>query len=94
MKKFFKFLGSAAVLCATVAGGIFAYKKFFAPDPFEDDFSDEPEDDVPEEDSSERGYVSLTSPEDQEAEEAAPETDESQKEEAAGTAASEETTEE
>ena len=28
MKKFFKFVGSVTLLCATVAGGIFAYKKF------------------------------------------------------------------
>ena len=40
MKKFFKFAGSLTLLCAALAGGIFAYKKFFAPDPFEDDFDD------------------------------------------------------
>ena len=45
MKKFFKFVGSVTLLCATVAGGIFAYKKFFAPDPFEDDFDDDFDDD-------------------------------------------------
>ena len=43
MKKFFKFAGSVAMLCAAVAGGIFAYKKFFAPETYEDDFDDDPE---------------------------------------------------
>lgn len=73
MKKFLKFLGSAAVLCATVAGGIFAYKKFFVPDPFDDDFEDdlEDEDDSAEEDTAERGYVSLTTPEEEKTEETA-----------------------
>lgn len=64
MKKFFKFVGSAALLCATVAGGIFAYKKFFAADPFADELEDDDEDLTAEEvESSERGYVSLTSEE-------------------------------
>lgn len=71
MKKFFKFAGSVAMLCAAVAGGIFAYKKFFAPDPFEDDFDDDPEEPVSEEaGTAERGYVSLT-PEEEKKEEAA-----------------------
>lgn len=68
MKKFFKFLGSAALLCATVAGGIFAYKKFFAPDPFADDLDDDLEDETAETETPERGYVSLSSPEEEEAE--------------------------
>lgn len=64
MKKFFKFVGSITLLCATVAGGIFAYKKFFAPDPFEDDFDDDLEDSVNADDAvAGRGYVSLTSEE-------------------------------
>ena len=58
MKKFFKFVGSVTLLCATVAGGIFAYKKFFAPDPFEDDLEDSADEDAA---LSGRGYVSLTS---------------------------------
>ncbi len=64
MKKFFKFAGSVTLFCAAVAGGIFAYKKFFAPDPFEDDFDDDLEESAAEEaGTSERGYVSLTSEE-------------------------------
>ena len=64
MKKFFKFVGSVTLLCATVAGGIFAYKKFFAPDPFEDDFDDDLEDSAETDDAvAGRGYVSLTSEE-------------------------------
>ncbi|MCI8376425.1 MAG: hypothetical protein HFI29_13500 [Lachnospiraceae bacterium] len=67
MKKFFKFVGSAALLCATVAGGIFAYKKFFAADPFADDLGDDSEDLTAEEvGASERGYVSLSSGEEAE----------------------------
>lgn len=69
MKKFFKFAGSVTLFCAAVAGGIFAYKKFFAPDPFEDDFDDDPEESAAEEtEISERGYVSLTSDEEKEEE--------------------------
>lgn len=71
MKKFFKFVGSVTLLCATVAGGIFAYKKFFAPDPFDDDFEDDLEDSADEDAAlSGRGYVSLTSESEAEAEEA------------------------
>ena len=65
MKKFLKFLCSAAVLCATVAGGIFAYKKFFAPGPFDDDF----EEDSSEVEITERGYVSLSPSEEEAAKE-------------------------
>ena len=67
MNKFFKFVGSVTLLCATVAGGIFAYKKFFAPDPFEDDLEDSADEDAA---LSGRGYVSLTSESEEEAEEA------------------------
>lgn len=73
MKKFLKFLCSAAVLCATVAGGIFAYKKFFAPEPFDDDFEEDSEEEI-----TERGYVSLNPSEEEaakESEEASKETD-------------------
>lgn len=69
MKKFFKFVGSVTLLCAAVAGGVFAYKKFFAPDPFDDDF-DVPEDSADTDDAvTGRGYVSLTSEESEEDEE-------------------------
>ena len=68
MKKFFKFVGSVTLLCAAVAGGVFAYKKFFAPDPFDDDF-DVPEDSADTDDAvAGRGYVSLTSEESEEEE--------------------------
>lgn len=90
MKKFFKFLGSAAVLCATVAGGIFAYKKFFAPDPFEDDLDDDLEEETGEAGTAERGYVSLT-PEEEKTEETPSEEPEASQEEAAGETAREET---
>lgn len=64
MKKFFKFAGSVAMLCAAVAGGIFAYKKFFAPETYEDDFDDDPEEAAAEDaGTAGRGYVSLTSEE-------------------------------
>ena len=89
MKKFFKFVGSITLLCATVAGGIFAYKKFFAPDPFEDDFDDD-FDDPQEEDLeiSGRGYVSLTSEEDTDGEEAEEQkAEDAEKETEAGTEA-------
>ncbi len=88
MKKFLKFLCSAAVLCATVAGGIFAYKKFFAPGPFDDDF----EEDSSEEEIAERGYVSLSPSE----EKTAKETEESEEshEEASKETAQEEAAEE
>ena len=66
MKKFFKFAGSLTLLCAALAGGIVAYKKFFAPDPFEDDFDDDLEDSAEEVETSERGYVSLISEEEKE----------------------------
>lgn len=92
MKKFFKFLGSAALLCATVAGGIFAYKKFFAPDPFADDLDDDLEDESSETEKPERGYVSLSSPEEEEAEK--PEEAEEPREEAAEEADPEEAAEE
>lgn len=92
MKKFFKFLGSAALLCATVAGGIFAYKKFFAPDPFADDLDDDLEDEATETENPERGYVSLSSPEKEEAEK--PEEAEEPQEEASPEPVQEETTEE
>ncbi len=69
MKKFFKFVGSVTLLCAAVAGGVFAYKKFFAPDPFEDDFDDDTEDSADMDDAvAGRGYVSLTSEESEEEE--------------------------
>lgn len=71
MKKFFKFAGSVAMLCAAVAGGIFAYKKFFAPETYEDDFDDDPEESASEEgETAGRGYVSLT-PEEEKKEETA-----------------------
>lgn len=77
MKKFFKFLGSVTLFCAAVAGGIFAYKKFFAPDPFEDDFDDDLEDSADEDDAvAGRGYVSLTSEESTEEEKEVTGTDE------------------
>lgn len=89
MKKFFKFLGSAALICGTIAGGIFAYKKFFAADPFDDDLEDDFDDDLEEIEASERGYVSLSPSEDTaeeaetEEEKTAEETEEAVKEEAA-----------
>lgn len=92
MKKFFKFLGSAALLCGTIAGGIFAYKKFFAPDPFEDDLDNDLEDETAETENPERGYVSLSSPEEEEA--AKPEETERPQEEAPEETDQEETTEE
>lgn len=63
MKKFVKFITSIAVVCGAVAGGIYAYRKFFAPDPFADDFEDDFDEDVDltdENETSKRGYVSLT----------------------------------
>ena len=64
MKKFFKFAASAALLCGTIAGGIYAYRKFFAPDPFDDDLDDDLEEDAAEDSKvSGRGYVSLTTEE-------------------------------
>lgn len=92
MKKFFKFLGSAALFCATVAGGIFAYKKFFAPDPFEDDLDDDLDDDTVKAETAERGYVSLSSSEEEAAEK--PEETEQPQTESAEDAVQEETTEE
>ena len=69
MKKFFKVVGSVTLLCAAVAGGVFAYKKFFAPDPFDDDFDDDTEDSADTDDAvAGRGYVSLTSEESEEEE--------------------------
>lgn len=71
MKKFFKFVCSAALFCGAIAGGIYAYQKFFAPDPFDDDLEDVLEEDTPEESKvSERGYVSLTPEDTEEADEA------------------------
>lgn len=68
MKKFFKVLGRIAVIGAAVAGGVAVYKKFFAPDDSFDDLDDDLDldDDFEEDlDPAERGYVSLSSAEEE-----------------------------
>ena len=61
MKKFFKVVGSLAVVGAAVAGGVALYKKYFASEDILDDFEDELDDEFEEEDldASTRGYTTL-----------------------------------
>lgn len=63
MKKFFKVVGSLAAIGAAVAGGIALYNRYFASedilDDFEDELDSEFEDDLEEEEVSERSYTTL-----------------------------------
>ena len=60
MKKFFKVVGSLAVVGAAVAGGVALYKKYFASEDVLDDFEDELDDEFEEDlDDTGRGYTTL-----------------------------------
>ena len=74
MKKFFKFLGAAAAVCAGVAGGLFIYNKYqekkdMEAGDFDEDYDDDFSDD---EDEETRSYVNIN-PDSEKADDAEPE---------------------